>query len=96
MFCLGLGEHQDVVQVNHDEDVQEIPQHVIDQGLEDSWGVSQSERHDEVLKVTQMSIKPRLPFIPLADTYQVIHVTQVELSENLGMGKWLERGTKEW
>ena len=77
MFGRGLGEHQDIIQIDHDEDVQKIPQHVVNQGLEDSGGVSQSKRHDEVLKVTQMSIKPRLPFVPLADPYQVIRVTQV-------------------
>ena len=36
MLCRGLGEHQDVIQIDHDEDVQKIPQHVIDQGLENS------------------------------------------------------------
>ena len=37
-------EDQDVVQVDHDGDIEEIPQHVVDQGLENSWGVSQPER----------------------------------------------------
>ena len=48
MFLGGPGEHQDVVEVDDNKGVQEIPQHVIDQGLENSWDVSQPERHDEV------------------------------------------------
>ena len=52
------GKHQDVVEVYDDKGVQEVSQHVVDQGLENSRGVSQTERHDEVLKVSQVSIKP--------------------------------------
>ena len=91
----GLGEDQDVVQVDHDEDVEEIPQHVINQGLENSWSVSQPERHDEVLKVTQVSVKPRLPFVPLSDPYQMVCVAQVELREHRGVGERLEHGAKQ-
>ena len=85
MFLGGPGEHQDVVEVDNNKGVQEISQHVVDQGLENSWGVRQPERHDEVLKVPQVSIKPRLPFIPLADTYQMVCVAQVELGEHSGV-----------
>ena len=88
-------EDQDVVEVDHDGDIEEIPQHVVDQGLENSWGVSQPERHDEVLKVTQVSIKPRLPFVPLSNTNQMVRVAQVELSEDGGVGEWLECGTEQ-
>ena len=65
MFLGSPGKHQDVVEVHDDKGVQEISQHVVDQGLENSRGVSQTERDDEVLKVSQVSVKPRLPFIPL-------------------------------
>ena len=40
----------------------------------------------KVLKVPQVSVKPRLPFIPLTDMYQVVRVAQVELGEHCGVG----------
>ena len=95
VFRRGLREHQDVVQVDHDEDVEEVPQHIIHQSLEHSWSVSQPERHDEVLKVTQVSVKPRLPFVPLSDSYQMVRITQIELREYGGVGERLERITKQ-
>ena len=45
--------------------------------------------------MTQVSVKPRLPFVPLSDTYQVVRVAQVELCEYRGVGEWLERGTEQ-
>ena len=95
MFLGGPGRHQDVVEVHDDKGVEEISQHVIDKGLENSRGISQTKRHDEVLKVSQVSVKPRLPFIPLSDTYQVVRVAQVELGEHRGVSQWLERGTEQ-
>ena len=85
MFLGGPGGHQDVLEVDDNKGVQEIPQHVVDQGLENSWGVSQPEWDDEVLKVPQVSVEPRLLFIPLTDTYQMVCVAQVELGEHSGV-----------
>ena len=42
----------------------------------------------------QVGVEPRLPFVPLTDTYQVVCVVQVELGEYCGVGEWLERGTE--
>ena len=95
MFLGSPGKHQDVIEVDSDKGVKDILQHVIDKGLENSRGVSQTERHDEVLKVSQVSVKPRLPFIPLSDTYQVVRIEQVELGEHRGVSQWLERGTEQ-
>ena len=95
MLRRGPGENEDVVEVDHDEAVEEVPQHVVHQGLEDNWGVSQPERHDEVLEVTQVSVKPCLPFIPLSNTYQVVRVAQVKLSKHRGVGEGLEGGAEQ-
>ena len=42
-----------------------------------------------------MGVKPRLPFVPLADAYQVIGIAQIELGEDGGVREKLESGTKE-
>ena len=45
--------------------------------------------------MTQVSVKPRLPFIPLSNTNQMVRVAQVELSDDSGVSEWLERGTEQ-
>ena len=42
-----------------------------------------------------MGVKPCLPFVPLADAYQVIRIAQIELGEDGGMRERLESGTME-
>ena len=39
--------------------------------LENSWSISEPERHNEVFKVTQWSVERRLPFVPLPDANQM-------------------------
>lgn len=46
-----MGENQDDVQIHNDKAVQEVLEYVIDQDLEYSLGVSDSEQHPQVFKV---------------------------------------------
>jgi len=40
-----------------------ISQHVVDEYLEDRWGVGQPEGHDQVFKVPPGGVKSGLPFV---------------------------------
>jgi hypothetical protein len=66
---------QYVVQVNIYELVDHISQHVVDECLEDCWGVGKPEGHDQVFKVPPRGIKGSLPFIPPPDADQMISVS---------------------
>ena len=46
----GSRENQDVVDVNKHGAVQHVPEDIVDQGLENSGGVGESEGHDKVLE----------------------------------------------
>ena len=81
--------------MDDNKDVNIVPRNVVNKGLEDSRSVSQTEGHDEVFKVPQMGVKPRLPFIPLSDTDQMVCIAQVEFGEDHGMREGIKGGTKE-
>ena len=45
MLLLVTRKNQDIIQVDEDKLVQHIPEQVVDQSLEDSWGVGQTKGH---------------------------------------------------
>lgn len=46
MFGSVSREYENVIQVHEDKVVEEVLQNVIDHGLEDSWSISETKRHD--------------------------------------------------
>ena len=53
MFISVLGEDEEVIQVHEDTPIQHVTECVTDKGLENSRDVSDSERHNKVLKVAK-------------------------------------------
>ena len=51
VFISGLGEDENVIQVDKDEPVEHVSKNVVYQDLEDGEGVGETEWHDEVLVV---------------------------------------------
>lgn len=45
VFLKGFRKDQDVIEVNKDKFIQHVPYGVVDQGLEDGWGIGQTEEH---------------------------------------------------
>ena len=43
MLFLGLGKDEDVIQLDEDEAVEHVPEHVIHQSLEDGRGIGEAE-----------------------------------------------------
>ncbi len=77
MFCQVSGEDEDAVKVDKHKLVQEIPQHVIHQGVKDSRGISEIKRHDPVFIVGQRGVECSFPLIPFADPHQMVGVPKV-------------------
>lgn len=76
MFCQVTGqEDEDVVEVDEHKPVQEIPQHVIHQGLKNSWKVSKTKGQDLVFVVAQQGVECDLPFISLMDGRRYVGLT---------------------
>ena len=83
-MCSGsdLEKNLNIVQINEQELVYHITQHIIDKTLENTWAVSQAKRKDLVFIVACGRVEGRLPLIPLLDAHQVIGITQVQLGED--------------
>ncbi len=94
-FCQVSGENEDVVKVDKHKPVQEIPQHVIHQGLKDSKGVGETKRQDPVFIVTQRGVECGLPFIPFADPHQMVGIPKVQLREHCDSLQRFEGRTDE-
>ena len=72
MFREGGRIHENVVYVDHNEVIEELPENFIHEPLEDSWGVGQSEGHDLVFIVSRGCDKCRLPFVSFTNADQIV------------------------
>lgn len=77
-----VGEDENVFQVHKHKAIEEISEYIINQCLENCWGISESEY--QVFKVAQGSVKSSLPLITFSDSNQVIGISQVQLCESGG------------
>ena len=91
----GSREDKDVVDVNKHGAVQHVPEDIVDQGLEDSGGVDESEGYNQVLKVAQRCVERGLPLVSLPDADQVVCVTAIKLGEDHGSVEGNEGGTNK-
>ena len=55
---------------------------IINESLEHSRGVGETERHNEILKTTQRGVEGGLPFIPLTDVDQMVGVAWIHFGEH--------------
>ncbi len=82
MFRGGLGEDQDVIQIDENEPVDHVTEDVVDQGLEHSRSVGQPAGHNQVFKVSKGGVEGCFPFVSLADTDKVVCTAQVQFGED--------------
>ncbi len=86
------GVDQNVVDVNYHKAVEELPEHLVHELLEDGGGVGKAIRHHEVLIVAGGSNECRLPLIALPDSNEVVRSAQVQLREDVGPTEFLKHG----
>lgn len=84
MFCQALGVNQDVIDVDQDEFVEKIAEHLMDEVLEDGGGVDQAIQHHDVLVVSSRCYEGCLPLVPLTYPEEVIRAAEVQLGEDGG------------
>ena len=60
MFCVGLAENEDVIEINCNEYINEWSQDLVHPMLESSWSVCETRRHDIPLVVAIAYQKRRL------------------------------------
>ena len=90
-----VGEDEDVIEVDNDADVQEVLEDVVHEPLKCGRGVGESERHHEPFEGSVSCLERGLPLIALRDTYQVIRMTEVDLSVDTSFARGMEEVRNE-
>ena len=96
VLLLGLGEDEDVVNINEDIAIEHVPEHIIYQSLEDGRGIGQAKRHYKILVVSSWGVESRLPIVSFPDSDEVISVAQVKFGENGGPLEQFKGSRDEW
>ncbi|MBW0543729.1 hypothetical protein O181_083444 [Austropuccinia psidii MF-1] len=84
MFLLRTEEHHNIIQINHNKNIQEICKYIIHKTLERSWSIGQTKWHDKILITTILGSKGSWVLIPLFDSQEIICTTQFYLGEDSG------------
>src|SRR5882672_525203 len=84
MIFKGVGEDEDIVEVDHYEDVSNVSEDVIHEGLEHSGSIGESHGHNQEFEQAILGVKCCLPLMASGDTNIVVAGPQVELSVDLG------------
>ena len=90
MFLLRLGEDEDIVEVDDDEDVRHIGEDVVHQTLERSRGVGKSEGHDEIFEASVAGLEGCLPLVTLGDPEEVVSAAEIDFGEDRRTGEAVE------
>src|SRR5882672_9491935 len=84
MIFKGIGEYEDIVEVDHYEDVIHVSEDMIHEGLECSGSIGESHGHNQEFERAIMGAKGCLPLMPSGNANIVITSMQVELGVDLG------------
>src|SRR5882672_2676299 len=84
MIFPGIGEDQDIVEVDHYKDIRHVSKYVIHKGLERSGSIGESHRHNQEFKRAISGAKGCLPLMASCDAHVVVASAQVELGVDLG------------
>ncbi|MEE6465807.1 hypothetical protein FKM82_006707 [Ascaphus truei] len=84
MLLFRLRKNQYIVQIHDHKPDEKIPEYLVHEVLEDGRGITEFKGHDEILVVTLTSIEGRLPFIALANPYQVVGPLEIQFSKDIG------------
>ncbi len=78
-----MRKYQYVIQVDIDELICHISQHIVDECLKNCGDVRKTKRKNTIIKVPPGVIKSSFPFIPLSYANQMISVAEVQFRDKL-------------
>ena len=90
VFRLIFAKDQDIVQVDHACDVQELIKRLINEGLKCSRSICETERHGKIFKQAELCLKHCFPLIFTLNLYLIICILAVQLSELLSSLKTIQ------
>ena len=90
VFRLIFAKNQDIVQVDHTCDVQELTKHLINEGLKCSRSICETERHDKIFEQAELCSECCFSLISILNLYSIICILAVQLSELLSSLKTIQ------
>ncbi len=76
--------YQYIVYVHYDKSVEELPEHLVHEPLENRRRVGEAIQHKLIFIVASRGDERSLPLIALPDWNKIIHTLQVQLREDVG------------
>jgi len=96
MIFQRIGEDEDIVEVDHYEDVSHVSEDMIHEGLKCSGCIGETHGHNQELKRAISSAKGCLPLVASGNANIVVASVQVELGIDLGTAELVEQVGDEW
>ena len=90
VFRLIFAKDQDIVQVDHACNVQELTKHLINEGLKCSRSICETERHGKIFKQAELCSEHYFPLISTLNLYSIICILVVQLGELLSSLKTIQ------
>ena len=90
VFRLIFAKDQDIVQIDHTCDVQELIKHLINEGLKCSRSIHETERHGKIFEQAELCSEHCFPLIFTLDSYLIICILAVQLNELLSSLKTIQ------
>src|SRR5882672_3751914 len=90
MVFKGIREDEDIIEVDHYEDVSHISEDVTHEGLECTGSIGESHGHNQEFERAILGVKGCLPLMASSDAHIVVASVQVELGVDLGTAKLVQ------
>ena len=90
VFRLVFTKDQDIIQVDHTCDVQELIKCLINEGLKCSRSICEIERHGKIFEQAELCLKCCFSLISALNLYLIICILAVQLSELLSSLKMIQ------
>jgi hypothetical protein len=91
MFLEGLGEDQDIVEVDDHESIQERPEEVVHEPLESAGSVAEAKGHDKALVVSVPCLESGLVNMVFEDFNLVVAAFEIDFRKEFGTTKAIEK-----
>src|SRR5882724_8885413 len=79
----GVGEYEDIIEIDHYKDISHVSEDVVHQGLECSRSIDKSHWHDQELKGAIAHSEGHIPLVACCDTIIVVASMEVKLGVDL-------------
>src|SRR5712664_151807 len=96
MIFQGIGEDEDIVEVDHYEDVSHVSEDVIHEGLKCSRSIGQAHGHNQEIEGAISGAKGCLQLVTSGNANIVVARVQFELCVDLGASKLVQEVGDQW